>query len=113
MRAEAPAFCDTPVPPLGYNRSPIRSRTQRYCAHDALRPGGRLALFSNGYEEVSLRDELDAVYRQDARQIVAKTFVLGRHAPTLWSAYAARISLRYDQASWLVATECQPRSSEG
>ena len=46
---------------------------------DALRPGGRLALFSNGYEEVSLRDELDAVYRQHAPQIVAKTFVLGRH----------------------------------
>ena len=42
-------------------------------AADALRPGGRLALFSNGYEEVSLRDELDAVYRQHAPQIVAKT----------------------------------------
>jgi SAM-dependent methyltransferase len=52
-------------------------------AADALRPGGRLALPSNGYNEVSLRDELDAVYRKHAPQIVAKTFVLGRHAPTL------------------------------
>ena len=60
-------------------------------AADALRPGGRLALFSNGYEEVSLRDELDAVYRQHAPQIVAKTFVLGRHTPTLRSAHAGPI----------------------
>jgi len=60
-------------------------------AADALRPGGRLALFSNGYEEVSLRDELDAVYRQHAPQIVAKTFVLGRHGPTLRSAHAGPI----------------------
>ena len=60
-------------------------------AADALRPGGRLALFSHGYEEVSLRDELDAVYRQHAPQIVAKTFVLGRHGPTLRSAHAGPI----------------------
>lgn len=60
-------------------------------AADALRPGGRLALFSNGYEEVSLRDELDVVYRQYAPQIVAKTFVLGRHASTLRSAHAGPI----------------------
>ena len=60
-------------------------------AADALRPGGRLALFSNGYEEVSLRDELDAVYHRHAPQIVAKTFVLGRHAPTLRSAHAGPI----------------------
>jgi SAM-dependent methyltransferase len=60
-------------------------------AADALRSGGRLALFSNGYEEVSLRDELDAVYRQHAPQIVAKTFVLGRHAPTLRSAHGGSI----------------------
>ena len=60
-------------------------------AADSLRPGGRLALFSNGYEEVSLRDELDAVYRQHAPQIVAKTFVLGRHASTLRSAHAGPI----------------------
>ena len=60
-------------------------------AADALRPGGRLALFSNGYEEVSLRDELDAVYRRYAPQIVAKTFVLGRHAPTLRAAHGGPI----------------------
>lgn len=60
-------------------------------AADALRPGGRLALFSNGYQEVSLRDELDAVYRQYAPQIVAKTFVLGRAALTLMQAHAAPI----------------------
>jgi len=60
-------------------------------AADALRPGGRLALFSNGYQELSLRDELDAVYRQYAPQIVADTFVLGRRAPTLRSAHAGPI----------------------
>ncbi len=60
-------------------------------AADALRPGGRLALFSNGYEEVSLRDELEAVYHQYAQQIVAKTFVLGRNASTLRSAHAEAI----------------------
>jgi SAM-dependent methyltransferase len=60
-------------------------------AADALRPGGRLALFSNGYEEVSLRDELDAVYRQQAPQIAAKTFVLGRHTSTLRAAHAGPI----------------------
>lgn len=60
-------------------------------AADALRPGGRLALLSNGYEEVSLRDELDAVYRQHTPQIVAKTFVLGRPTLTLGSAHAGPI----------------------
>ena len=60
-------------------------------AADALRPGGRLALLSNGYEEVSLGDELDAVYRQYAPEIVAKTFVLGRRAPGLRSAHAGSI----------------------
>jgi SAM-dependent methyltransferase len=60
-------------------------------ASGALRPGGRLALFSNGYEEVSLREELDAVYRRYAPQIVAKTFVLGRHAPTLRETHAGPI----------------------
>lgn len=60
-------------------------------AADALRPGGRLALFSNGYQEVSLRDELDAVYREHAPQIVTKTFVLGRPGFTLTQAHAAPI----------------------
>ena len=60
-------------------------------AADALRPGGRLALLSNGYQQVSLRDELDAVYREHAPQIVAKTFVLGRPALTLGSAHAGPI----------------------
>lgn len=60
-------------------------------AADALRPGGRLALFSNGYQEVSLREELDAVYRQHATQILAKTFVLGRPAPTLGAAHGGPI----------------------
>jgi SAM-dependent methyltransferase len=60
-------------------------------AADALRPGGRLALISNGYERVGLRDELDAVYRQHAPQLVAKTFVLGRVAPGLQSAHAGPI----------------------
>ena len=48
-------------------------------AADALRPGGRLALFSNGYEEVSLRDELDAVYRQHAPQIGARRSCSAAH----------------------------------
>jgi SAM-dependent methyltransferase len=60
-------------------------------AAEALRPGGRLALLSNGYEQVSVRDELDAMYRQYAPEIVAKTFVLGRPAPTLGSAHAGPI----------------------
>ena len=60
-------------------------------AADALRPGGRLALLSNGYQDVSLRDELDAVYRRHAPQIVAKTFVLGRSASTLGAAHAGPI----------------------
>ena len=60
-------------------------------AADALRPGGRLALLSNGYQEVSLRDELDVVYRQYAPQIVAKTFVLGRPALSLGSAHGGPI----------------------
>jgi SAM-dependent methyltransferase len=33
-------------------------------AADALRPGGRLALMSNGYERGDARDELEAVYRR-------------------------------------------------
>jgi SAM-dependent methyltransferase len=60
-------------------------------AADALRPGGRLALFSNGYQEVSLREELDAGYREHAPQIVAKTFVLGRPGFTFRQAHAAPI----------------------
>jgi SAM-dependent methyltransferase len=60
-------------------------------AADALSPGGRLALLSNGYQDVSLRDDLEVVYRQHAPQIVAKTFVLGRPAPTLGSAHAGPI----------------------
>ena len=60
-------------------------------AAGTLRPGGRLALFSNGYEELSLQDELDAVYRQQAPQIAAKTFVLGRHTSTLRAAHAGPI----------------------
>ena len=60
-------------------------------AADALRPGGRLALLSNGYQEVSLRDELDAVYRQCAPQIVAKTFVLGRPGLSLGAAHGGPI----------------------
>ena len=67
-------------------------------AADALRPGGRLALLSNGYEEVSLRDELDAVYRQHAPQIVAKTFVLGR--PALNARVGARWSDRGVRTLW-------------
>ena len=60
-------------------------------AADALRPGGRLALISNGYERPGLRDELDAVYRQHAPELVAKTFVLGRVALTLGQAHAGPI----------------------
>jgi SAM-dependent methyltransferase len=61
-------------------------------AADALRPGGRLALISNGYERPGLRDEVDAVYRQHAPELVATTFVLGRVAPTLGQAHAGPIA---------------------
>lgn len=60
-------------------------------AADTLRPGGRLALISNGYQRVGLRDELEAVYRQHAPQLLSKTFVLGRVASTLGSAHAGPI----------------------
>lgn len=60
-------------------------------AADALRAGGRLALLSNGYERVGLRDELDSVYRKHAPQLLAKTFVLGRVAMTLEAAHAGPI----------------------
>ena len=59
-------------------------------AADALRPGGRLALFSNGYQQVSLRDELDAVYRAartpDHRQDVrARAARLDARVGARWS----------------------------
>ena len=57
-------------------------------AADALRPGGRLALISNGYEHGEVRDELNAVYRQHAPELLAKTFVLGRPALSLRAAHA-------------------------
>jgi SAM-dependent methyltransferase len=60
-------------------------------AADVLRPGGRLALISNGYERPGLRDELEAVYRQDAPELLTKTFVLGRPALTLAEAHAGPI----------------------
>jgi SAM-dependent methyltransferase len=60
-------------------------------AADALRPGGVLALLSNGYEQNALRDELDAVYRKHAPQLLTKTFVLGRPAPTLGASHAEPI----------------------
>lgn len=60
-------------------------------AADALRPGGRLALISNGYERPGLRDELEAVYRQHTPELLAKTFVLGRVALTLGQAHAGAI----------------------
>lgn len=57
-------------------------------AADALRQGGRLALISNGYERGELREELTAVYRQHAPELLAKTFVLGRPALSLREAHA-------------------------
>jgi SAM-dependent methyltransferase len=60
-------------------------------AADALRPGGRLALISNGYERGELRDELTAVYRDRAPQLLTKTFVLGRPAPSLGAAHGGPI----------------------
>jgi SAM-dependent methyltransferase len=60
-------------------------------AADALRPGGRLALMSNGYERGDARDELEAVYRQHAPQLLATTFVLGRPALSLRAAHAGQI----------------------
>ncbi|MFZ6003653.1 MAG: class I SAM-dependent methyltransferase [Actinomycetota bacterium] len=57
-------------------------------AADALRKGGRLALISNGYERGELRDELSAVYRQYAPELLTKTFVLGRPAQSLREAHA-------------------------
>ena len=50
---------------------------------DALRPGGRFALISNGYGDRSGKEPMAAVYEQHAPQIIDKTFVLGRPAPTL------------------------------
>ena len=60
-------------------------------AADALRPGGRLALLSNGYQQVSLLAELDSVYREHAPEVVAKTFVLGRLGQTLEAAHGGPI----------------------
>jgi len=60
-------------------------------AADALRPGGRLALLSNGYGDRSGKEELAAVYEQHAPQIIDKTFVLGRPAPTLGEAHGGPI----------------------
>ena len=60
-------------------------------AAHVLRQGGRLALISNGYERGELRDELGAVYRQHAPQLLAKTFVLGRPALSLREAHAGPI----------------------
>jgi SAM-dependent methyltransferase len=60
-------------------------------AAEALRPGGRLALLSNGYEKGTLREDLAAVYREHAPQIIDKTFVLGRPAPTLGEAHGGAI----------------------
>jgi SAM-dependent methyltransferase len=60
-------------------------------AADALRPGGRLALISNGYERGEVRDELEAVYRLRAPQLLATTFVLGRPARSLREAHAGPI----------------------
>ena len=57
-------------------------------AADALGQGGRLALISNGYERGEVRDELTAVYRQHAPQLLDKTFVLGRPAMSLREAHA-------------------------
>ena len=61
-------------------------------AADALRPGGRLALISNGYERGELRDELTSVYRAHAPQLLEKTFVLGRPAPALGAAHGGPIN---------------------
>jgi len=60
-------------------------------AASALREGGRLALISNGYERGELRDELGAVYRQHAPELLVKTFVLGRPALSLRAAHAEPI----------------------
>jgi SAM-dependent methyltransferase len=57
-------------------------------AAETLRPGGRLALISNGYERGEQRDELHAVYEKDAPQLLDMTFVLGRPASTLREAHA-------------------------
>lgn len=60
-------------------------------AADTLRPGGRLALISNGYERGEVRNELTAVYRQHAPELLTKTFVLGRPALSLREAHAGPI----------------------
>lgn len=60
-------------------------------AAEALRPGGRLALISNGYERGEVRDELTAVYERHAPELLEKTFVLGRPAATLGAAHAGPI----------------------
>lgn len=60
-------------------------------AADALRAGGRLALLSNGYERGEVREELTAVYRQHAPELLTKTFVLGRPAPTLGESHGPQI----------------------
>ena len=61
-------------------------------AADALRPGGRLALLSNGYERGEFRDELTAVYEQYAPDVLAKTWVLGRPGLTLEAAHGDAIA---------------------
>lgn len=60
-------------------------------AADLLRPGGRLALLSNGYERNGLRDELTVVYQEHAPELLTKTFVLGRPALSLRAAHAGPI----------------------
>lgn len=60
-------------------------------AAEVLRPGGLLALISNGYERGELREELTAVYRESAPRLLATTFVLGRPASTLGAAHAGPI----------------------
>ena len=60
-------------------------------AAEVLRPGGRHALLSNGYERNGLRDEFTAAYQEHAPELLRKTFVLGRPALTLRAAHAGPI----------------------
>ena len=60
-------------------------------AADALRRGGRLALFWNGYERVALREEFNAVYAQHAPQLMVNTLVLSRGTANVRSEHAGPI----------------------
>lgn len=59
-------------------------------AADVLRPGGRLALFWNGYGDPPLRGDIDEAYRRHAPALADTTLVL-RHDPSSRSSHVEAI----------------------